>query len=110
MLDIPNKSNMYKCSFNFHKIKQKNALTLIETLLVVSFVSLVSIAIYKSLASGIKVWGKAHDLVVEEDIAVFFDKITSDLRNTFYYSDLDFYGENYRMSFPTIVHTLKDKR
>ena len=67
-------------------------LTLIEILLVLSLVSIISIALYKALRNGLQVWERSRYLVVEEDIAIFFDKITQDIKNSYFIQRLDLKG------------------
>ena len=81
-----------------------SGMTLIEMLLVVSLIGMVSIGIYNALSSGLKVWKKSNQLVIEEDVAIFFDKISGDLRNVFYFSKIPMEGNNIRFSFPTIIY------
>jgi prepilin-type N-terminal cleavage/methylation domain-containing protein len=91
-------------------LKKKNAMTLIETLIVVSLVGLLGLAIYQSLANGIRIWDRSREIVTEEDVIVFFDKINTDLRNAFFYSKIRFEGGEYRFTFPTLVYTPQDTR
>ena len=88
----------------------KRAMTLIEVLIAVSLVTLISIAIYNSLSNGVKIWQRSQRLVIEEDINIFFDKLSQDIRNSFPYSKIKFEGNETSLSFPTMVHTLADAR
>ena len=81
-----------------------------EMLIVVSLLSLIGLALYKSLANGIKVWERSQRLVKEEDVALFFEKLTQDLRNTYLYSRIKFEGNELGFSFPAYVKTLADAR
>lgn len=81
-----------------------------EILLVCSLISLVNLALYNSFANGLKVWKKIHQLVIEEDILIFLDKLTADLRNAYYFSQLTAQGTEHRFTFPTIVHVSADPR
>lgn len=49
-------------------------------------------------------------MVIEEDIAVFFDKITHDLRNSFYHSKLKYDGGAASFRFPSFVYVPADSR
>ncbi|MDP8213351.1 MAG: type II secretion system protein [Candidatus Zapsychrus exili] len=93
-----------------NKIFKKNAMTFIEVLIVISLFSVLSIALYNALANGLRVWDRSNYALIEEDIVIFFDKINSDLRNTFYYSKISFEGTDNKFSFPTIVYTPADPR
>lgn len=82
-------------------------MTLIEILIVVSLISMLSLALYNAFSNGIRVWDKSQRLVVEEDIAIFFDKLSRDLRNTYSYSKINFVGADHRFTFPSRVLTLR---
>jgi type II secretory pathway component PulJ len=83
--------------------------TLTEMLLVVSLIAMVSLALYHSIANGLKIWDRSQRFRVEEDIAFFLDKLGVDVHNTFAYSSIPWEGKENEISFPTIVRTLKDK-
>ncbi|OGX54722.1 MAG: hypothetical protein A2306_11275 [Omnitrophica WOR_2 bacterium RIFOXYB2_FULL_38_16] len=91
------------------RLENKSAMTLIEILIVTSLIAVISVAIYSCLSSGIRVWQESNRLVVEEDIAMFFDKISKDLRNVYSYSRIKPQGDVFRFSFPAIVYTKADK-
>jgi len=78
-------------------------MTFIEIMLVVALIGMVSLALYKSFANGLRVWQKSRELIVEEDILIFFDKFAQDLRNTFVYTSLPFKGDIRRVDFPAFV-------
>lgn len=82
-------------------------MTLVEILLVTSLISGMSIAIYQSLNNGLKVWQKTKQMVVEEDVVIFLDKISYELRNTFLFSRFGHYGDEHQFAFPTIVRMLQ---
>ncbi|MBF0385983.1 MAG: prepilin-type N-terminal cleavage/methylation domain-containing protein [Candidatus Omnitrophica bacterium] len=84
-------------------LRNRKAMTLAEILLVVAIFSVITIAIYNSLSSGIKVWNKSRELLVEEDIVIFFDKLSMDLRNVYIHSKIKAKGNEHRLSFPSIV-------
>ncbi len=88
-------------------MKQK-AFTLIEALLVVSLISLIGLALFHTFSDGMKVWDKSKRLSLEEDIAIFWDKIGYDLQNSFAYSQLPFHGEETRLHFATRVNLLSN--
>jgi prepilin-type N-terminal cleavage/methylation domain-containing protein len=77
--------------------------TLIEMLLVIAVVSVISLAIYATLNNGLKLWQKANRQLPEEDLNIFLDKFTVDLRNSFKFTGIDFSGAPFRMEFPTLV-------
>lgn len=80
---------------------KKNSYTLIEMLLVVSILSMMGLALFHALSSGLNIWERSRRFVIEEDIAIFFDKIGQDLRNSFFYSKMPFAGKSTLLRFPT---------
>lgn len=90
--------------------EQYKGFTYIEMLLVVSLLSITSLALYNTFVSGMKIWYQANQLVVEEDIFLFFDRLSTDLYNSFYFSQINFDGEEDKISFPSILTVLADER
>ena len=81
--------------------------TLIELLIVCILLSIVSLAIYSTLSNGINIWKKVNSQVYDEDIAVFLEKLTADLRSSFDFADLSFTGTEDRLEFATFVDSSK---
>ena len=95
---------------NLKRYRKKSAFTFIEVLLVITLMAVISIAIYNGIANGIKVWRKAYQIVGEEDVLVFFEKITQDLKNTVPFSQIGLKGTKDKIAFPAVVRTLGDPR
>lgn len=81
------------------------AFTLIEMLVVVSMVSVISLAIYATLSGGLRIWQRVNLNTPAEDIVIFFEKITSDLRNAVKFSSLSFFGEEDNFEFVSLIHS-----
>lgn len=95
----------------FRKIHQKSpGFSLIEILLVVSLMAMVGLSIYSAFSTGLKVWERGKYFGTEEDIAIFFDHISEELRNSFRFSRIPFYGRSQRIAFPTVVNILPNSR
>ena len=77
--------------------------TLIELLMVVSLVAMIGMAIYGQFSSGVKVIEKITQPNADEDINIFFEKLSRDLQNAFLYSEIPFEGDKSRFSFASIV-------
>ncbi len=91
-------------------IFKRYGFTLIEILIVVSLFSLISIAIYSSVVSGLNVWNRIRTKIIEEDIALFFDKISLDLHNSYFYSKIKPEGSRHSISFPCRVWVPADSK
>ncbi len=88
---------------------RRRGFTFIEIMLVTAIFATLSMAIFTCLSNGIKLWERGKQLMGEEDTAIFFDRFSSDLRNSFNYSKLSFTGEELAVSFPTVVWTAADR-
>lgn len=88
----------------------KRAFTLIEMLLVASLLSVTGLAVYHSIATGLRVWEYSRRYSAEEDVAVFFEKLSLDLQNTYRYGGIVFEGKAEKVFIPTIVRTPIDKK
>ncbi len=84
-------------------LANKISFTLIELLLVASLLSLVSVSLYQALSNGLRVWQHTRRFSVEEDVMIFFDKLSEDLRNSFDYSLFFFEEGGDFVSFPCLV-------
>jgi len=87
---------------------KQRGMTLLEILIVVSLISIISIVLFSSLATGLRVWERSRRSLIEQDIVIFLDKISQDIRNSFIYSLIPFQGGEDRLSFPTIVYIPAD--
>ena len=88
----------------------RKAFTLVESILVVSLIAVVGVAVYHALANGLDVWKRSRAFSSDEDVAIFFDKFERDLHNAFRYRTLPFKGEAKSITFPTIVHVPVDPK
>lgn len=77
--------------------------TFVELLLVTAMLSVIGLAIYSTFSSGINFWLRLSQEKNDEDVIIFFEKISSDLRNSFRYRDIDFKGSGDEVSFPVIA-------
>jgi len=81
---------------------------MVEILLVVALFATVSIAIYQTFSSGIKIWNYAHQSFPEEDVMITLEKMTHDWHDAFHYSLIEFKGSSSDCEFPTLVMTAAD--
>ncbi len=84
-------------------LKNKKALTLVEVMLAAVMVAIVSLALNAMLVNGITVWKYVTKSTPEIDMNLFFERFSADLRNTFYYQDSVFSGNEQNCSFPTLT-------
>ena len=88
---------------------RRRAFTFIEIMLVASLFAILSVAIFGCLLNGIRLADRAQRMMSGEDSLVFFDRISSDLRNTFHFANIDLAGEEARVAFPCVVWTEADR-
>lgn len=81
---------------------------MVETLLVMGLLAAMAVAIFSTLAGGFKIWKRGYQSVVEEDLLIFFDKLTDDLHNAFEFSKVPLEGKADSFSFATMVRTPAD--
>lgn len=78
-------------------------MTLIELLVTMTILSVISMAIYASLNSGLKIWKRINQPMAHEDLDVFFDRFGHDLRNCARFTGIPFVGAPERVEFPAIL-------
>jgi len=78
-------------------------MTLVEILIVMALVSMVSLALYASLSSGLHIWQRVNTGVLEEDLNIFLEKFTQDIRSAFNFNGIAFSGGADRVEFATVV-------
>lgn len=88
----------------------RRAFTFIEILIVTSLIAILSLAIFTCFSNGLKLWDRSRQAILTEDISIFFDRLSSDLRNTFLFSTLPIDGEEHSFAFPTVVLVPADQR
>lgn len=91
-------------------LRNKSGLTFVEVILATALTAMVGVTIYQSLSMGIGVWQRSQQLNLEEDVVIFFDKLSYDLYNSFLFSQIKFEGNEFKIAFPTIVYTPADRR
>jgi len=89
------------------KIPGKKGFTFVEVMLVVSLVTVVGLAVYTSFSHGLRIWGRGQDIVAEEDVFIFLEKLSLELRNSFVFSQVAFNGETRQLMFPGVFQSGK---
>ena len=65
----------------------------------------ISLAIFSTFNNGFKIWQKINKPLAEEDLGIFFDKISQDLSNCFKSSSIPFTGDQNNLGIPTLVNS-----
>lgn len=90
-----------------NKKRRPAGFTFIELLIVAAIIPVISLAVYAAFNSGLKVWQRVNYLLPEEDLNILFDKFTSDLKNTFKFTGINFSGEEGRIELAALVKSRK---
>ena len=99
----PASKRSFWCGVRNPKSLEKRGFTLTEILLVAVILSIIGLSVYGAFNNGIKVWKRIVKNITQEDVSIFFDKISRDLRNTFQYSGVKFEGTAESITFPALV-------
>ncbi len=59
----------------------RKSFTFVEVMVVSCLITIMSLAIFSSFTSGLKIWQKMTKSASEQEVHIFFSKISSDLRN-----------------------------
>ncbi len=84
-------------------MRRYKGFTLVELILVSAILSVIGIAVYTALSNGIRLWKRINQEAPQEDISIFFVKISYDLRSLVKHSAASFSGGPDSISFPTFV-------
>jgi prepilin-type N-terminal cleavage/methylation domain-containing protein len=85
--------------------KRNKAFTLIELVIVSALLCVISLGLYSTFNSGIKIWQRLNKEAPEQDLYIFFDKFASDLKNSMKFKGINFFGAENRLDFATIVNS-----
>lgn len=101
--DLVYKKFSLKAVYKYYNLAKKAGLTFVEMLIVVAMIAMISLAIYSVFNSGAKIWQKINKNILKEDLNIFLDKFSSDLRNCFKFKGIEFYGTEDELHFASIV-------
>ena len=96
---------MDKALFNNNSEVLNRGFTFIEMIIVMGMLSVIGVAIFTTLSNGINIWNRLNQAVTQEDINIFFDRFSSQLRNALNFSTIEFKGDKHEISFASIVTT-----
>jgi hypothetical protein len=89
----------------------RKSLTLMEILITTAILSLVGVAIYSTFANGLAIWKRAN--IINRggnNLRLALEKINSEIRNTYNFSQIPFEGKREFISFPALIQGEKDLR
>jgi len=86
-----------------NRAQVKQGFTLIELVLVTSMLAVIGLTLYGTFTNGINIWKTVTQESTTEDISLFFEKISHDLRNSFKMTGVRFKGGKHEVSFPARI-------
>lgn len=84
---------------------QRAGFTFAEMLIVTVMMAVISLAIYAALSNGVRIWQRVNQNNPNEDLIIFLDKFSRDLRNSFKFTGISFIGEEDQLEFTTLVNS-----
>lgn len=82
----------------------RKGFTIIELLIVTTIFSIVSIAVYATFGSGMRVWRRAQEInISERKVLLRMEKLSRELRQTFDFKDIGFSGYKDKLNFAAII-------
>lgn len=81
----------------------KSGFSLVELLVVTVLLGVLSLTLFSVFTSGIRIWQRVNRNLAEEDLCIFLDKFSLDLRNSFKFASIPFKGNEYSLEFATLV-------
>ena len=82
---------------------KKRAFTFVELLLVVTLFAILSLAVYATFASGMRLWRRIQDTsLAQRKVSLGLEKFSLELRQALDFPKIDFSGKNNEVSFPLL--------
>ena len=83
--------------------KTTRGFSLLELLLVTALLPLISFAIFANFSSGVRLWKTLNQESPQEDIRIFYQKVSQDFMNALNYTDISFTGDKDRVTLATRI-------
>lgn len=84
--------------------KKRRGFTFIEVMVVVVLFAVVGVSLFSSFMMGMKVWKKITDVnFAERKVLIAIARLSKELKNSFAYSPIGFFGDNNKVTFANIV-------
>ncbi|MCM8800044.1 MAG: hypothetical protein NC900_04905 [Candidatus Omnitrophica bacterium] len=87
------------------KLTYKEGFSFLELILVSSLIPIISLAIYFTFSSGIKIYQKINNNLPLEEINIFLNNFYKDIKNTFYFKDIPFQGDREKIEFASLIYS-----
>lgn len=85
--------------------KKRSAFTFVELLIVVTIFSILSLAVYATFTSGMRLWKRIDDLsLIQRKALLRLEKISQDLRQALDFPKIGISGKSNELSFPLLSY------
>ncbi len=73
--------------------------------MVTAMLGIISLSIFATFSNGLKIWQKINKPLAQEEMGVFFEKLSKDLSSCLKLSNLSFSGNQVYLEIPTLVNS-----
>ena len=88
-------------------VEKKTGVTFVELLVVTCLLAALSLATYSLISAGVRVYKKVNSDVPSIEAAIFLERFSFDLRNSFTYKDIEFTGSREKFECAAFVDSAK---
>jgi prepilin-type N-terminal cleavage/methylation domain-containing protein len=81
----------------------RRGFSLLELLLVTALLPVISFAVFANFSSGMRIWKALVQESPQEDISIFYQKVSVDFMNALKYTDIPFTGDKDRVTLATRI-------
>ena len=88
----------------------KRGFTLVELLIVTVIMAIISLAIFSTFSSGLKIYNRMNSEFTLEDAVIFCDRMGQDLRNSLNFTGIKFTGKDDEFEFASIFYSSRMRK
>ncbi len=81
--------------------------TLVELLIVTVIIAIISLAVFSTFSSGLKIYNRMNSEFTLEDAVIFCDRMGQDLRNSLDFAGINFTGKDNEFGFASVFYSAR---
>lgn len=85
--------------------KKNKGFSLIELIIVSVMVAMISLAVYATFNNGLRIWQRINEELPTEELGIFFERFSSDVRSLLPLYAVAFVGEKEMLEFSALLHS-----